>query len=463
MAMAIPRCPGRGAAWQPPASSRVDAQSQHLLSRRSLLWWLFWALAQTIILKLPLDQLRNELARAPLGVQQAQNDLSIWVALFVMICLSEWLVTLVHEGGHLMMDALLGFEFHYVQVGPLKVIRARDGLRLKWDGSQGAGGATAAYPLSDRFLRLRFALVVAAGPLASILLGFVCWRLLVNYLAPCQTGGTDTLSAVFPAYLGVLTGNADPLCLAVAVSGGSMLLNPFMIGLLMLLVWGAVISGLSNLLLPYIGLHGVGDGMRLLRLMMGGASAERELIALQLAGYAAFAVRPREWPAHLVLRQVALAETQRNQHLAALFAYYWALDSGSIEQAGKFLDQAQITVPSGARQAASILALESAYFEARHRANRASAREWLRRGSKREGGQESRAAPILRPRAQAALLLLEGRYQEAAARANEGLDALGQRLLADATLPEQWMQEEEEHLRQMLAEAQQAHHAEESR
>lgn len=456
MAWVISSRPRGGTAQLRPAPGGLDWPEQHLLARRSLLWWVIWTLVQTAIFKLLLDQIRDVLARESLGVQQKQNDLFTLVALFVMICLSEWLVTLVHEGGHFLMDCLLGFEFQFLQVGPLKIVRARDGIRLRLDVSRGAGGATAAYPLSDRSLRLRWVLVVAAGPLASVLLGIISWRLLVNYLAPCQTGGAPS-----DTYLSSFTGNADPLCLAIAISGGSAL-NPFVIGLLMLLVWGAIIGGLFNLLLPYSGVHGVGDGLRLLRLLMGGKSAERDLIALQLAGYAAFAVRPREWPAQLVLRRVALAETQRDQYVAALFAYNWALDSSYIERAGKFLDQLQVTAPAGAPRASTILALESAYFEARHRANSMSAREWLRRGSKREDSQESQAAPILRPRAQAALLLLEGRCQEAAARANEALDALGQRLLADATLPEQWMQEEEEQLRQMLAEAQQMQQREES-
>lgn len=411
----------------------------------TVLLTLAWTLLQTAFFAQQLHFLRDSLARSSLRITTTQDDLTTWLVLFVLLWFCEYLVTLVHEGGHFVVGWLLGFELHFFQVGPLKLVRARDGFRLRLDPGSLSGGAVAAYPFSSRLLRLRWVLAVAAGPLASALFGVAAWRLLLGYLAPCQFGSALSQHGLLSA----LTGNADPLCLAAAISGGSAL-SPLLIGLLALLAWEAVVSGLLNLVLPYIGKHGVGDGFRLFRLLTGMTSGAHDLVELQLYGCAVFAVRPREWPGELVLSRLALAETPRDRHLAFFCAYYWALDSGAFPRAGEYLDQALVTCPTS--PIPSILALEAAYFEARYRGNSAGARDWLRRGGERRG----RAEPILRPRAQAAILLLEGQYQVAEARVNQGLDALGQRLLADDTLPEQWMQEEEEQLRQMLAEAQQA-------
>jgi hypothetical protein len=415
-------------------------------SWRTLLSHLFNTLVGTLVLKYSFDSLQNTLRGARLGggplALPADRDLTVWVGVFVMLWLIQYLVTLVHEGGHFLVGALTGFEFHYLQVGPLRFVRGRDDLHLRWDGKQVVGGATAAYPFSNRLLRLRLALLVAAGPLASVLLGLLAWRLLVGYLAPCHSDGPPSIP-----YLSILTSNAEPVCLAEALAGASAL-SPFLIVFFFVLMWDAALSGVTNLLLPYSGKQGTGDGLRLLRLLMGGAAAERELVTMQMAGLQVFAVRPRNWPAELVLRQVALAETRLNKHVAFLFAYAWALDSGYARRAGEYLDQALATCPVPIHRM-PVLALESAYFAARHRRDAGAAREWLRQGMRAHSKREA----ILRPRAQAALALLEGHYGEAHALASAALAAMREALLDDPTLPQTWMEDEEEQLRQMMEEA----------
>ncbi|HEY7126410.1 MAG TPA: site-2 protease family protein [Ktedonobacterales bacterium] len=400
----------------------------------------------TFFFKYTYDSLQTALHGARLGggplALPADRDLFIWVGVFMMLWLMHYLVTLVHEGGHFLVGALVGFEFHYMQIGPLKFIRGRDDLHIRWDGRQLAGGAVASYPLSSHLARLRLALMVAAGPLASVLLGLLAWRLLVGYLAPCHSDGPP-----YDAYLSTLTGNAEPLCLAEALAGASAL-SPLLILFFFVLMWDAALGGLINLLLPYSGQQGIGDGLRLLRLLMGGAAAERETITMQMAGLQVLAVRPRDWPAQLVLRRLALAETPPQKFAALVSAYAWALDNGSIARAGAYLDQAHMTSPVPISRT-PLLALESAYFEARHHANAAAAREWLRQGMRARSKYEA----ILRPRAEAALALLEGNGEQVQVLANAALAAIGQALLDDPTLPEMWLQEEEEQLRQMLAEA----------
>src|SRR5260221_786299 len=92
-------------------------------------------------------------------------------------------------------------------------------------------------------------------------------------------------------------------------------------------------------------------------------------------------------------------------------------------------------------QSLPTLALEAAYCRARQDGNPALARAWL------VWGNGSPYDAYMRPRAEAAILLAEGRAAEAHTRAARGLDALLRRrpaLLADMFL-------EEDNLRELLA------------
>src|SRR5262249_51426465 len=143
---------------------------------------------------------------------------------------------------------------------------------------------------------------------------------------------------------------------------------------------------------------------------------EREVVANQLTSYLLTGVRPREWPSDLVLRRIALAEKPADEHPACVIAYYWALDTSDIVSAGAFLDRTLATLKRPSKPHAA-LALEAAYFEARYRSNLTAARTWLREG------KGTQFEPVLRPRAEMAILLGEGRYEEALLRAEEGLAA----------------------------------------
>jgi len=116
-----------------------------------------------------------------------------------------------------------------------------------------------------------------------------------------------------------------------------------------------------------------------------------------------------------------VAEGQRIPDLVSGYtlAYAHALDAGNIARAGEYLDRAgeySDRLPAG--QMAGVF-FEMAYFEARHRNNARKARDYLDRAA-----GLSRADPYAIPRCQAAVLLIEGNYDQAAQALKEAKSAL---------------------------------------
>jgi hypothetical protein len=339
------------------------------------------------------------------------DALADWIPLVV---LALWLypIIFVHESGHLVASWVVGFSFYRFYLGPLKITRTRQGLRLQWSKDHLFSGAVLCAPTDDRHLRRRKAIFSAGGPLANLLLAVVAWRLWFFYYAACCANVTSEA--------------------------------PVLVNSLALLALFSLGVGLTNLL-PFQMQRSASDGLHIWRMLRGGRSCEREIVANQLSSYLLTGVRPRDWPSDLVLHRIALAEKPSDEHFACMIAYYWALDTGDIPGAGAYLDRTVATLPRPSKPL-TVLALEAAYFEARHRSNLAAARTWLRYG------KGTHFEPVLRPRAEMAILLGEGRYEEALVRAAQGLAAC--QLQAPKTM---WgLKTEEENLRAMAAEAQTA-------
>ncbi len=83
-----------------------------------------------------------------------------------------FMVLLVLESGHLLGGFTQGMRFLLLIVGPLKLARTADGLRLDWCFNLGTlGGLAAALPDPARPMTAQLRPMVAGGPLASLLLG----------------------------------------------------------------------------------------------------------------------------------------------------------------------------------------------------------------------------------------------------------------------------------------------------
>ena len=97
-------------------------------------------------------------------------SLPLLPALVAILPLS-WLHALGHELGHAAGARLVNFHVLIFAVGPLALQRKADGLRLERSHtSRYFGGYVSAVPVGSHDLRRRRLIVVAGGPIASVLL-----------------------------------------------------------------------------------------------------------------------------------------------------------------------------------------------------------------------------------------------------------------------------------------------------
>lgn len=108
------------------------------------------------------------------NIAYASNGLEDAIKLASML-VAVWAALLVHELGHLLTGLALGFRFYILVVGPLGIRRNPDTQRVQWYLNRDAGlygGIAGIVPIqTDNSLRKKFAAIVAAGPLISLLMG----------------------------------------------------------------------------------------------------------------------------------------------------------------------------------------------------------------------------------------------------------------------------------------------------
>jgi tetratricopeptide (TPR) repeat protein len=159
------------------------------------------------------------------------------------------------------------------------------------------------------------------------------------------------------------------------------------------------------------------DGVQLATWLRGGSELERNLMIVNLATALAQGIRPRDWDAHAVAALLQHRYPSAKAVGANLYAYYHAVDSGAFDKACEFLRDA---LPHADKQAAptcEALYLEAAFCEGLYRRDAAAARQWLEKATHRLAEEQTRL------RAEAAVLLAEGQYAEALARAEAGIAA----------------------------------------
>jgi len=301
----------------------------------------------------------------------------LFILLLVMI---SYGTTAIHEIGHVIAGKLNGLKFRFIVIGPLFIQSKNGRLRIYRNiHARSVGGLTGMVVPDTHNLRRRLMLYVAGGPATNLLFAIIA--------------AAGTLAFAHS------TGNLLPV---IFLSASLLSFATFMISIL-----PARTKGLTS------------DGQRIVDLLRNNPRAARWSAIIAIGAMYERGQRPRDWNPYLV-QQVTLSPDEALDYLTGLsLGYYYQLDSGQVDAAGMWLDKIAGKLNHLAGVFRASFQLELAYFTALHRRDAAKGRLWLNQAAGRVD-----IARITRLRAEAAVLLAEGKSQECLTKATEGLAAL---------------------------------------
>lgn len=274
-----------------------------------------------------------------------------------------WAVISIHEAGHLLAATLVGFRGLLYVSGPLHFYRDDTGWRCRLNRNVALyGGLASALPLTLERLRERLVVMVAGGPVASLL------------------SGTLALS---------LTGTTAPESFWRAILSSYALIS--------------IAIGIITLI-PARAIGFLTDGGRLLRLMRGGAAVERDNAVLCLSAASYAGVRPRDWDRDVLAVVTRDADDLREKLTAWRYAFIHSLDAGDVGDARRHIAELLPHVALLPRPIHATVLISAAYFVARYDGDPVAASQHLQRA--RETWTLSSGATAI---ADAAIELASGR------------------------------------------------------
>jgi len=111
------------------------------------------------------------------------NFLSNFSILYFLLSAPLWwyVMILLHELGHLIAGIFCKFNFYFLSVGPVKVEKKQDGLTFsRHRFINVAGGLTLMIPDEKYNNKTRWLIFIAAGPLASLVVGIMLFLFLMS-------------------------------------------------------------------------------------------------------------------------------------------------------------------------------------------------------------------------------------------------------------------------------------------
>lgn len=303
-----------------------------------------------------------------------------------------WLFAVgVHELGHLVGGWAIGGQFLLYAVGPFKWQRTPAGVRFFWNFKLNTfGGLASCLPLeAERATPRRMAWMVVGGPLASIALAVAAAWFAVFVTAPLANGALLKI-----LHRGVVETAVMSAVLAVAT------LFPSMAG------------GFKS------------DGLRLLGLLWRSRRSEQESAMLALTAASIGGVRPAQLDPALIERSLALRDRSVFDLYSHFTAFLHAADCGEWSRAQGHLDYMLTSEAELMPVIRDLVRAEYAWMLAIQTNDAATARAWLDSVGRLD------FEPATRLRAEAAVLLAEGKPAEAAACVREARDALVHRTMS---------------------------------
>ena len=292
----------------------------------------------------------------------------------------------VHEAGHHLAGALVGYRWKGWIVGPFQVSRETGGGQVRFGLSKKLfSGRATVFPHESDTLKRR-AIFILGGLVATLLLGVSL--LLYDLLLP-----------------GAQQDQSFLLLAMIALSGVFFLNNA----------------------IPYNHKGFKSDGARLLELWKDRDRVARDIALITLVKALQNGQRPRDWDENLVTRMTALRDGKANEALAAHYGFYWAADRGDWEESQQYIHRALALRTTLSAVGRAMVELDGAYCAALFQRDAAEARRLLAEASAVEAeDSESRAALLsMTLRAEAAALFAEGKPEKAIQKAEEALASLG--------------------------------------
>ena len=310
-----------------------------------------------------------------------------------------WMSVTLHELGHLVVGRWVDFRFILCMAGPLAFLRTTKGVRICGNESWRLAGMTIMMPERMHALRRRYLWMIAGGPLANLLILGIIGSLFLGLWMIVSSGADKETSeeAVTHSPLWIWS---VLLCFTAIAQTGIGCLMQFIVNL-----WPfrSKKTGMMS------------DGGRIRMLRRGGMEADRWVALMVLMNASMAGRRPKEWDDQLIQPATALSDNSADEGQACLWAYLWALDRGTVDLAGEYLERLE-RLGEKLPLLKPFAAAEVAFFEAWHRDNLECARERLAHAY--PGKNEPRL------RAETAIRLREGCWAEAKQCGEAALDAL---------------------------------------
>lgn len=330
-------------------------------------------------------------------------------ALFIALAFfAIWLAIALHELGHLLAGLFQDFRLALYTAGFLGIRGTEKGIKLFFNSDfNSLGGLAATFPeqlSSGPDLRRKFARIIAAGPLASLVAGVsgIAGGWLLMQLAHKPASLTESIGMIL------------------------LFVTGFMSALLFLV---------TSLPLPTRGF--MTDGARFLSLLNGGEKGLREEAGLVVMAFMGAGKLPGEYPAEMLDRLTTLPADSLlglNGHFTAFLHH---LDRGEVERAMPFAQtiEANITaVPAGPFRRYYLKDLVFFYAFLVKDAEKACA-VWA---DIEKGAEKDR--DVAGYRVKAALALLDGQIPNATAFVEAGLQKLTELpFLGQRRFEEKWL------------------------